>query len=74
MFYVLHLAIWDLTIGSENNLKWTCLLTFKLERPLMEKLKSKHLDGLFGMLLFFGILKRCGFVHVRKNFILQLQS
>ena len=44
------------------------------KRPLMERLKFKHLDGVFGMILFFGILKISGFVYVRMNFILQLQS
>ena len=74
MFYVLHLTIWNLIIVSKSNLEWTGLLTFKLERPLLEKLKSKDLDRVFGMLLFFGSIKMCGFVHVRKKFILQLQS
>ena len=40
----------------------------------MEKLKLKQLHGVFGMLLFFGILKICGFVYVRINCTLQLQS
>ena len=30
----------------------------------------KHLDGGFGMFLFFGILKICGFVFVKINLIL----
>ena len=33
----------------------------------MEKLKFKHVDGVFGTHLFFGILKIRGFVYVRMN-------
>ena len=39
----------------------------KFERPSTEKLKLKHLYQVFKMPLFFGILKICGFVFVRKN-------
>ena len=56
MFYV-HLTISNIIIVSENNLEWSCLSTFNLERPLTEKLKFKHFDGVFGMLLLSGILK-----------------
>ena len=30
------------------------LKQFKLERPSMEKLNSKHINGVFGMFSFFG--------------------
>ena len=33
----------------------------------MEKLKFKHLDGVFGMFWFFGILKTSGFVGEKKS-------
>ena len=77
-FYVLHLTIWNFIIvnlnGAKNNLQWSCFSTFKWERPLMEKLKFKHLDGMAGMLLFFGILKVRSFVYVRMNFILKIMA
>ena len=73
IFYVLHLMTENLIAVSKNNLQWSCWLTFKLERSLMDKLKHKRLNGVFGMVSFFGILKICGFVYLR-NFLLQLQS
>ena len=48
-------------------------LFFKFQegKTLMEKLKFRHLDEVFGM-LFFEIRKIGGSVYVRMNFILQL--
>ena len=63
MFYALHFSILNLIIVSDKvNLQLSCLQFFptlsckqlKLERPSMEKLKFKQLDGLFEMLRFFG--------------------
>ena len=67
MFYLPHLTIMEF---SKNNLQWSCLPIFRLERPLTEKVKFKHLDGVFEMLSFLGILKICGFVYVRINFMM----
>ena len=58
----------NLIIVSKNDLHWNCLPIFRVERPLTEKLKFRHLDVVFGMLFFFGILKVHGFVYVRINF------
>ena len=82
MRYVLHLIILNLIIvlkivynGSVYQLFTTLpCKQFNCERPSMEKQKFKHLDGVFGMPCFFGNLKICGFVFMRKNLILQLQS
>ena len=41
---------------------------FQVGRPLVEKLKLKHLYGVFEMLLFFGILEMCRLVYAIKNF------
>lgn len=57
--FVLHLMILNLTVVSKINLKWpvyqvfstSSFKQFKLERPEMEKLKSKHLDGVFEIFL-----------------------
>lgn len=57
--FVLHLTILNLTVVSKINLKWpvyqvfstSSFKQFKLERPEMEKLKSKHFDGVFEIFL-----------------------
>ena len=41
---------------------------FQVGRPLVEKLKLKHLYGVFEMLLFFGIVEMCRLVYAIKNF------
>ena len=44
--------------------------TFEWERPLIEKLRFKHLDEAFQMFLFFRILKIHGLDYVRMNFFI----
>ena len=46
---VLHFSIKSLIIVSKNNVQWSCLPDFSY-LLLMEKLKRKHLDGVFSML------------------------
>ena len=53
----LRLTILNLISFSRINLQWTLLAfptllskrIFKLKRPLTEKLKFKHINGVFGM-------------------------
>ena len=40
-------------------------MQFKLERPSTEKLKFKHIDGVFGIFWFFDIHKTRGFEFVK---------
>ena len=57
MLYVPYLMILNLVMVSKINLQWGCFLIFsyipckqpKLQRSLTEKLKFKHLDGVFGI-------------------------
>ena len=60
-------TIWNQIIVSKNSLQWSCLPNLKLERPLEGNLKFKCLDQVWGMLLYFGILKICGFVCLCEN-------
>ena len=60
MFYVLELTILNLAIVSKINLPWRCLSAFsnlrctqfKLEKPSTEKLKFKHRDQVFSLILW----------------------
>ena len=83
MFYIIHLTIlnlkWKFLELIYNEVVYWLFLSFlcrqfKLERSSTEKLKLKHLDGVFRMFWFFGILKICGFVFMKINLILQLHS
>ena len=67
MFYVLHLVILNSIKVSKINLQRT---QFKLGRPSTEKIKFKHLDGVFEMFHFPEILIICGFVFVKINLML----
>ena len=55
-WFVLHFITMNPTIVSKNDLQCNCLL------------KLRHLDVVFGILFFFGILKLHSFVYVRINF------
>ena len=66
VFYVLCLMVWNLIIVFKSNLQWSCLPAcsfstrpqlLEVKKPSMEKLKFK-LDGVFGMFLFFRIMKK----------------
>ena len=65
MFNALHLTISNLIKVSKINLQRSCFPVFptlpwqqlKLERPSTEKMKFNHHCEIFGMLLFFEILK-----------------
>ena len=75
MFYILHLMILNPSIVFKIvNLHWTCLyLLFHmlpckqivLERTSTEKLEFKCLNGMFGMVWFFEILKTFTFVFMK---------
>ena len=80
-FMSFRLTILNLTVLSKINLQWLYWLfsifsckTFKSERPWMNKLTFKHLNKVFGIFWFFGILKIPGFVFVKINLIVYLQS
>ena len=47
-----------------------CYVISDKEKYISLVVVVKHLDGVFGMFLFFGILKICGFVFVKINPIL----
>ena len=55
-WFVLHFITMNPIIVSKNDLQCNCLL------------KLRHLDVVFGILFFFGILKAHSFVYVRINF------
>ena len=72
MFYVLDLTTVDLKFLklTYNAAVYRLFPTlpckrFKLERPSTEKLKFYHLDKVYGMFWFFGILKAQGYVCVK---------
>ena len=78
MFYVIHLRILNLIVVLKVDLQLSYLPAFsflswktiQVGKTSMAKLKFKHLDGVFGMLRLFGILKLRGFAFVQINVIL----
>ena len=73
MFYVIHFAILDLCkINCRGAYRFFPNLCkqFQLERALTEKLKFKHLDGVFKIFKILWFLKTRGVVFMKINLIL----
>ena len=74
--YVLHLMTWNIIVfenvsNQPVHSPHLYLLThpcqqLKLKRTTKERLKLKHLNKMFRMFLFFGILKRCGYLFMQE--------